>query len=88
MSNVRSMLPSQNPDPVRSAFFDLEDQVHDLDRLSEIAETLVCEWVDATGSELPRASELATCMVQVLRDKARLFKEGYLRAFTAGRDGR
>jgi hypothetical protein len=85
MTTVRPMFPPRKtaPDVFRSAFFDLEDKICDLDRLSEVAETLVSRWLDDTGPELPRSGELATCMVQVLRDKCRL-KVTYYAAFRDG----
>lgn len=89
MTIVRPMFPPRKsePDVFRSAFFDLEDKVCDLDRLTEVAETLVAKWLDDTGPELPRSGELATCMVQVLRDKMQAFKVTYYAAFDAARDG-
>ena len=62
----------------------LEGQVHDVDRLAEIAESFVCEW-SAETVDLPRSGELAACMAGILRDKVRVFKEEYLAAFDAGR---
>lgn len=50
----------------------LESQVCDLVKLAEIAENLVCGCADDTETEL------AVCIVQVLRDKIREFKDDYL----------
>jgi hypothetical protein len=64
-----------------SAFGDLESEVCDLDRMGEIADFLVMEWIETTGSSPPREAELAVCAVQQLHRLLTEFKTKYYRAF-------
>jgi hypothetical protein len=64
-----------------SAFRDLESEVCDLDRMGEIADCLVMEWLETTGSSPPRQAELAVCAVQQLHRLLNEFKTQYYRAF-------
>jgi hypothetical protein len=64
-----------------SAFWDLESEVNDLDRMSEIADCLTMEWLETTGSSPPRKAELAVCAVQQLHRLLNEFKTKYYRAF-------
>ena len=64
-----------------SAFRDLESEVCDLDRLSEIADLLVMEWMETSGSPPPRQAELAVCAVQQLYRLLQQFKTKYYGTF-------
>jgi hypothetical protein len=64
-----------------SAFWDLESEVNDLDRMSEIADSLVMEWMETSGSSPLRQAELAVCAVQQLHRLLNEFKTKYYRAF-------
>jgi hypothetical protein len=63
------------------AFRDLESEVCDLDRMGEIAERLVAEWMGGESSSPPREAELAVCAVQQLRKFLTEFKTQYYRAW-------
>jgi hypothetical protein len=69
-----------------SAFGDLEGEVCDLDRMGEIADLLVMDWLETTGSSPPRQAELAVCAVQQLHRLLSEFKTKYYRAFNEGED--
>jgi hypothetical protein len=64
-----------------SAFMNLEGEVHDLDRMGEIADCLVMEWLEISGSLPPRQAELAVCAVQQLRKLLNEFKTKYCSAW-------
>jgi len=64
-----------------SAFMNLEGEVCDLDRMGEIAEHLVLEWLEISGYSAPRKAELATCAVQQLARLLKEFKTKYFDAF-------
>jgi hypothetical protein len=68
-----------------SAFWDMESEVCDLDRMGEIAERLIMEWLETTGSSPPRQAELAVCAVQQLQKQLKQFKTTYYRAWEAGK---
>jgi hypothetical protein len=72
---------SKNDKHFSSAFRDLESEVCDLDRMSEIADCLTMEWLETTGSSPPRQAELAVCAVQQLHRLLNEFKTKYYRAF-------
>jgi hypothetical protein len=57
------------------AFRDLEDKIQDIDRMGEIAEGLVADWVDDVNNE--RCRELASFAVQHLADMLRELKAVY-----------
>jgi hypothetical protein len=73
--------PSKNDKHFASAFWDLESEVCDLDRMSEIADLLVMEWMESSGSPPLRQAELAVCAVQQLHRLLNEFKTKYYRAF-------
>jgi hypothetical protein len=64
-----------------SSFMDLEIEVHDLDRMGEIADCLVMGWIEQSGSEPLCQAELAVCAVQQLRKLLAEFKTKYCRAW-------
>ena len=72
---------SKNDKHFSSAFRDLESEVCDLDRMSEIADLLVMEWMETAGSSPPRQAELAVCAVQQLHRLLQEFKTQYYRTF-------
>jgi hypothetical protein len=63
------------------AFRRLEAEVCDLDRMGEIAEHLVIEWMGLESSEPPREAELAFYAVQELRKRVTEFKTHYFGAW-------
>jgi hypothetical protein len=73
--------PSKRDSHFASCFKDLEDEVHDLDRMAEIADHLVMDWIEQTGSSPLRQAELATCAVQQLHRLLKEFKTKYCRAW-------
>jgi hypothetical protein len=88
MTSERPMFPQhQRQDVWRSAFFNLEDEVHDLDRMAELADDLVRAYVDSELIEphRERQGELALCMLAILRDKTRDFRAKYLASFPSNR---
>jgi hypothetical protein len=62
------------------AFRGLESEVCDLDRMGEIAQHLVIEWMGLESSEPPREAELAFYGVQELRKRVTELKTQYYRA--------
>jgi hypothetical protein len=62
-------------------FRGLEADVYDLDRMGEIAERLVIEWMEFESSEPRREAELAFYAVQELRKRVTEFKTHYGRAW-------
>jgi hypothetical protein len=58
-----------------AAFRDLEDKIQDINRMGEIAEGLVADWVDDVNNE--RCLELASFAVQHLADMLRELKAIY-----------
>jgi hypothetical protein len=76
--------PSKSDKRFASAFGDLESEVCDLDRMGEIADLLVMDWLETTGSSPPRQAELAVCAVQQLHRLLNEFKTKYYRAFNEG----
>ena len=62
-------------------FRDLESEVCDLERMGEIADRLVSEWMGGESSSPPREAELAVCAVQQLRKLLTEFKTQYYRAW-------
>jgi hypothetical protein len=73
--------PSKSDKHFASCFRDLEDQVHDLDRMGEIADHLVMDWIEQSGSSPLRQAELAVCAVQQLHRLLNEFKTKYYRAW-------
>jgi hypothetical protein len=65
----------------RHVFLDLEAEVCDLDRMAEIAEQFVMEWMGLESSEPPREAELACYAVQELRKRVKELKTQYYRAW-------
>ena len=65
-----------------TAYRGLESEVCDLDRMSEIADRLTAEWVECSGTAVPREAELAVCAVQQLRRALKEFKAEYYRPYT------
>jgi hypothetical protein len=84
--------PGDAPTPGQDAlarderFRDLEPEVCDLDRMGEIAERLVIEWMGLESSEPPREAELASYAVQELRKRVTEFKTRYYGAWGSGGD--
>jgi hypothetical protein len=62
-------------------FRDLEAEVCDLDRMGEIAERFVAEWMEIEDSSPPREAELAFYAAQELRKRLTEFKTQYYRAW-------
>jgi hypothetical protein len=73
--------PSKRDRHFASCFMDLEDEVHDLDRMGEIAVGLVMDWVEQSGSAPIRQAELSVCAVQQLHKLLNEFKTKYCRAW-------
>jgi hypothetical protein len=65
-------------------FRDLDAEVCDLDRMGEIAEHFVVEWMGLESSEPPREAELAFYAVQELRKRVSEFKTHYFGAWGPG----
>jgi hypothetical protein len=65
-------------------FRDLDAEVCDLDRMGEIAERFVGEWMGLESSSPPREAELAFYAVQELRKRLTEFKTRYYRAWEGG----
>jgi hypothetical protein len=60
-------------------FRDLEAEVCDIERMGEIADRLVAEWLNVESSS--REAELAVCAVQQLDRALKQFKTQYNRAW-------
>jgi hypothetical protein len=79
--------PALSDEPLKSdrhfasCFRDLEDEVHDLDRMGDIADRLVMDWIEEAGSPPLRQAELAVCAVQQLHRLVNEFKTKYYRAW-------
>jgi hypothetical protein len=73
--------PSNRDRHFASRFRDLEDEVHDLDRMADIADRLVMDWIEEAGSPPLRQAELAACAVQQLHRLLIEFKTKYYRAW-------
>jgi len=73
--------PSKSDTHFASSFMDLESEVHDLDRIADIADRLVMDWIEEAGSPPLRQAELATCAVQQLHRLVNEFKTKYYRAW-------
>lgn len=73
--------PSKTVKHFVSAFMNLENEICDLDRMGEIAEILMMEWFETTGSSPPRQAELAVCAVQQLHKLLSEFKTKYYSAW-------
>jgi hypothetical protein len=73
--------PSKSDEHFASAFYRLEGDVCDLERMSEVAESLVAEWMKTQGSSPPREAELAVVAVQQLRRLLDEFKINYYSAW-------
>jgi hypothetical protein len=73
--------PSKRDRHFASCFMDLEDEVHDLDRMGEIAVGLVMDWIEQSGSAPLRQAELSVCAVQQLHKLLIEFKTKYCRAW-------
>jgi hypothetical protein len=73
--------PSKSDRHFASCFKDLEDEVHDLDRMAEIAGHLVMDWIEQAGPQPLRQAELAVCAVQQLHRLLSEFKTKYCRAW-------
>jgi hypothetical protein len=69
-----------------SAIYGLEPDVHDLDRMVEIAGDLVRAYHNSELVEhaRERQGELALCMLGILRDKMSGFKKDYMAAAFPG----
>jgi hypothetical protein len=73
--------PSKSDRHFASCFKDLEDEIPDLDRMAEIADHLVMDWIEQTGSSPLRQAELAVCAVQQLHRLLNEFKTKYYHAW-------
>jgi hypothetical protein len=80
MAGLESALVAPRTDS--SAIFGLEPDVHDLDRMVEIADDLVRDYFNSELIEpqRERQGELALCMLGILRDRMGSFKKNYLAA--------
>ena len=76
--------PTEHDQHLATAYRRMEDQVCDLERMGEIAETQVMEWVG--DKDDVRALELANFAAQHLADMLRQFKTKYQESFQANRN--
>jgi hypothetical protein len=67
------------------AFRDMEGQICDLDRMSEIADRLTGGWLEESGASPPREAELAVCAVEQVSKAMKEFRENYYRAYEGAR---
>jgi hypothetical protein len=79
-------IPAEFHEKLSKAYRGLESQVHDLNRLSEIADRLVAQWLDVISSNLPREGELAVCAVSLVADQMKQFRTVCLRAWNDAKE--